>query len=219
MYHGYWDTYIESKGCLPESRKGASLNLLGNKLYLFGGMSRQTFGDMKIFDIDSRIWSIVPSQQKKEPDARLYHTMMPYNSKFILFGGGSEYMPNLKMRTSFNDIWLFCTWRHEWERRQPTGMPPKKRMSHVTSILGSMMVIHGGKSTEAKILLDDFQIYDIDSNEWIKVKVTQNGATVISDSKYGNESAFDEEDFLKKQQKIGQRAGHCMTAVFDLYFY
>ena len=40
---------------------------------------------------------------------------------------------------------------------------------------------HGGFSTEGKIMLDDFNLYDIEQNRWLNVTVTMNGNEVKSD--------------------------------------
>ena len=53
--------------------------------------------------------------------------------------------------------------------------------------------IHGGMNTEAKIVLDDFNLYDLDINQWIRVKVMLNGQVIESDAKYGTGECYDEE--------------------------
>ena len=52
IYHGYWDTINETSGCLPESRKGASMNMINNEIYIFGGFSRDTYNDLKVLNIN-----------------------------------------------------------------------------------------------------------------------------------------------------------------------
>ena len=59
IFHGYWESINENRGCLPDSRKGATMNLIGNRLYVFGGLSRDTYNDIKIFNFDRRKWNIV----------------------------------------------------------------------------------------------------------------------------------------------------------------
>ena len=51
IFHGYWDCITDVKGCIPESRKGSSMNLVSNEVYVFGGFSRDTYNDMKVFDL------------------------------------------------------------------------------------------------------------------------------------------------------------------------
>jgi N-acetylneuraminic acid mutarotase len=49
----------ESKGSLPEARKGATMNIINNQLYVFGGFSRDTFNDLKVFDLTTNKWNDV----------------------------------------------------------------------------------------------------------------------------------------------------------------
>ena len=134
--------------------------------------------------------------------------MVQIDNNLGLFGGGGVYMSKLKMRSSFNDIWVFDTSILKWKKREASGIPPKKRMSHAYSIAGSLMMIHGGMNTEAKIVLDDFNLYDFDINQWIKVKVTLNGQLIESDPKYGTGEIYDEDLQKKQDNLIGSRFGH-----------
>ena len=115
IFHGYWDCITDVKGCIPESRKGASMNLVSNEVYIFGGFSRDTYNDMKVFDLTTNKWREVDtSAMRVIPDPRVSHTMVNYNNSLVLFGGGGRYMPNLKMMPSYNDIWKFDTERIMW---------------------------------------------------------------------------------------------------------
>ena len=101
--------------------------------------------------------------------------MVEYDGNLALFGGGGEYMQKLKMRSSFNDIWVFDTKLLKWFKKEGSGIPPKKRMQHAATILGSLKMIHGGINTESKLVLDDFNLFDLDINRWVKVKITMDG--------------------------------------------
>jgi hypothetical protein len=63
VHHGFWETISESRGLIPESRMGATLTKVGSKLVLFGGMSRHTFSDVKVFNLDCRMWTPVDPQR------------------------------------------------------------------------------------------------------------------------------------------------------------
>ena len=193
IYHGYWETINENKGCLPDARKGATMNMIGSSIYVFGGLSRETYNDIKIFELDHRKWKAVSYEGMKVPEARIHHSMVNFDNNLALFGGGGAYMSKLKMRSSYNDIWVFDTRQLRWIKREGSGIPPKKRMSHAFSIAGSLMMIHGGMNTEAKIVLDDFNLYDLELNHWLKVKVMLNGNVIESDAKYGTGECYDEE--------------------------
>lgn len=110
IFHGYWDCLQETSGCLPEARKGTSINIIKNQLYVFGGFARNTFNDLKIFDMTMNRWEEAKTEASRViPDPRVSHTMTSYNDKLILFGGAGAYLKNLHMMPSYNDIWELDT--------------------------------------------------------------------------------------------------------------
>ena len=109
MYHGYWDIIEEKSGCIPDSRKGFSMNIVDNDIYVFGGFARDTFNNLKRFNIKQGRWSDVEMKTLAKPYPRNCHTVVKYESKLVLFGGGGAYMPKLRMTPSYNDIWIFET--------------------------------------------------------------------------------------------------------------
>ena len=215
IYHGYWDAINDVHGCLPESRKGASMNLVNNEIYVFGGFSRDTYNDLKCFNINTSKWrEVQPKTSRAIPDPRVSHTMVNFQNKMVLFGGGGAYMPNLHMMPSFNDIWCFDTDKDTWTKLEGSGIPPKKRMFHTASCLGSLMLIHGGYSSEGKIILGDFNLFDIEVHKWIKTRVIMNGKVIESEAQYG--MTIDSEDSdAPKMRTIGARMGHCLSTVFQ----
>lgn len=215
MNFGYWDCISDIKGCLPESRKGASLNLVGNELYIFGGFSRVTYDDLKIFDIFSSKWrEVETSTMRVIPEPRVSHTMVNYNTSLILFGGGGAYIPKLHMMPSFNDIWMFETERMHWSKLEGSGIPPKKRMGHVSSMLGSLMLVHGGYNSESKLVLDDFNLFDVEEHKWIKTRVIMDGKVIESEAQYSSTIDTDDSE-VAKLNIIGARMGHCIATVFQ----
>ena len=93
--------------------------------------------------------------------------MIAYDDRLFLFGGSGAYIPSAKMKASFNDLWCFNTNSEIWSQMYTEGDTPKKRMSHVASRLGCIMMIHGGFSSVGKVILDDFNLYDIELNRWL----------------------------------------------------
>ena len=117
--------------------------------------------------------------------------MIAYGDKLLLFGGSGPYIPSVKMRASYNDLWSFDTKTDLWTQIEAEGNVLKKRINHVASRLGCIMMTHGGFSTEAKIMLDDFSLYDIEQNRWLNVTVQMNGHEVKSDCSYGTSETMD----------------------------
>ena len=213
IQHGYWDAINETSGCLPESRKGATMNMINNEIYIFGGFSRDTYNDLKVLNISHNHWREVHTQSRVLPDPRNCHTMINYGKKLVLFGGGGAYMPNLHMMPSYNDIWMFDTDKITWDKLEGSGIPPKKRLYHTASCLGSLMLIHGGYSSEGKITLSDFNLFDVEEHKWVKTRVIMNGKVIESSELYG--MTLDSEDSdAPRLQTIGARKGHCLVTVF-----
>ena len=61
--------------------------------------------------------------------------------------------------------------REKWLEEPDIHNPPKKRMNHSASIMGCIMMVHGGFSTEAKQVLDDYQLFDIEAMQWIDTRI------------------------------------------------
>lgn len=97
------------------------------------------------------------------PEARYSHTMCNYEENLFLFGGAGAYLAECKMRLSYNEVFKFDTYSAKWTRLHDVGtFVPKKRMSHVAAVFGSFMLVHGGFNTEGKIVLDDFNLFDLE---------------------------------------------------------
>jgi len=59
MIYGLWQV-MNQQGSLPHSREGGSASIIGSTLYLFGGFSRDVFGDFRTYDVYSGQWRILP---------------------------------------------------------------------------------------------------------------------------------------------------------------
>lgn len=156
------------------------MNLVNSEIYVFGGFSRDIYNDLKVLSIRDNHWRDVHTESRVIPDPRNCHTMVNYGNKLVLFGGGGAYMPNLHMIPCFNDIWFYETDQNLWQKLEGSGIPPKKRMSHAASVLGSLMLIHGGYSCEGKITLADFNLFDIEVHKWIRTRIIMKGKVIES---------------------------------------
>ena len=59
LFHGFWDCATDDKGSIPDSREGAAIAMVDNTIYLFGGFSREIYNDTRLYDVDTRTWSIL----------------------------------------------------------------------------------------------------------------------------------------------------------------
>ena len=151
MLVGYWDSIADTRGCLPDSREGSTVAMVGSTIYVFGGFSRDIYNDTRAYDQGTKTWKLIQYEPgQRVPDKRQNHTMIAYDNKLILFGGSGPYMPSVKMRASYNDLWSFNTTTEQWSYVDAAGEAPKKRLSHAAARLGCIMMTHGGFSTEGK---------------------------------------------------------------------
>lgn len=74
--------------------------------------------------------------------------MISYENKLVIFGGAGPYINSIKMRLSYNDVHIFDPIKENWLKEGDMEDSPLKRMSHSCSIIGSVMMIHGGFNTE-----------------------------------------------------------------------
>ena len=173
---GIWEVKA-STGSLPDAREGLTAAMLPNdNLYMFGGFSRGLYNDIRTVNVTTQKWEMIQTPYNTSPEPRFAHTMIAYDKKLVVFGGAGNYMQSIKMRVSFNDLYIFDTRREEWIRvpeKNPAlesdyVEPPKKRMSHAAGNLGCIMLIHGGYTTEQKKVLDDFKLFDVEEARWIE---------------------------------------------------
>lgn len=163
---------VKSYGSMPDSREGTSACIIDNSLYLFGGFSRDIYNDMRVLDLNKLRWRLISLPYNK-PSERFNHSMIAYKNKLVLFGGAGSYIQSIKMRLNYNDIQVFDTQKECWLDPPDIEGAPRKRMSHSTSTLGCMMLVHGGFSTESRKVLDDFNLFDLKLMKWIDTKVYQ----------------------------------------------
>lgn len=44
-------------------------------------------------------------------------------------------------------------------------------MHHAAAVLGGIMLVMGGVNTEAKTVMDDFNLFDFQSESWLEVRM------------------------------------------------
>jgi hypothetical protein len=110
-----------------------------------------------------------------EPDARTSHSLVAYRESVVLFGGAGEFVKSCSLRKGFNDLWIFNTKKSnkEWRRVNDEGFVPKKRMQHAAGVIGGVMLISAGYNTEARVVMDDFCMFDFRLGAWIPCEMSK----------------------------------------------
>lgn len=159
-------------GPRPSGRYGHTLNILGSKIYIFGGQVEGFFfNDLVAFDLNSLQsatsgWEIlIPntkegtvSSQGPSPPARTNHSIVTWNDKLYLFGGTDGL-------NWFNDVWTYDPRTNSWTELDCIGYIPVAREGHAAALVNDTMYIFGGRTREG-VDLGDLAAFRISSRRW-----------------------------------------------------
>ncbi|PYH95560.1 hypothetical protein BO71DRAFT_200839 [Aspergillus ellipticus CBS 707.79] len=158
-------------GPRPSGRYGHTLNMLGSKLYVFGGqVEGYFFNDLVAFDLNqlqnpTNKWEFLIRNSHEggpppgqSPPARTNHSIVSFNDKLYLFGGtnGLQW---------FNDVWCYDPRANSWSQLDCVGFIPTPREGHAAAIVNDVMYIFGGRTDEG-IDLGDLAAFRISTRRW-----------------------------------------------------
>ncbi|KAI9769361.1 MAG: hypothetical protein M1840_004062 [Geoglossum simile] len=158
-------------GSRPRGRYGHTLNILGSKIYIFGGQVEGSFfNDLVAFDLNglqasNNQWEfLVPNSTDERPPAgdippaRTNHTVISWNDKLFLFGGTNGFQ-------WFNDVWSYDPRSNLWTQLDCIGYIPTAREGHAAALVNDVMYIFGGRSEDGSDL-GDLASFRISSRRW-----------------------------------------------------
>lgn len=137
----------------PCPRLGHSFTMVGDKIYLFGGLANESedpknnipkyLNDLYTLEIrgNQLIWDL-PTTYGENPPPRESHTAVAYTCKrtnkcsLVIYGGMSG--------CRLGDLWMLDTDTMVWTRPQALGPAPLPRSLHSSTLLGSRMYVFGG---------------------------------------------------------------------------
>lgn len=161
------------QGPRPTGRYGHTLNILGSKIYIFGGQVEGFFfNDLVAFDLNSlqssaSRWEVLlpntkdgslTSPQGRAPPARTNHSIVTWNDKLYLFGGTDGV-------SWFNDVWTYDPRSNSWSELDCIGYIPVAREGHSATLVNDTMYIFGGRTQEG-VDLGDLAAFRISSRRW-----------------------------------------------------
>jgi len=168
---------VKPTGNLPPSRTNHSAVAVGSRMFIFGGMYKDTtlgndklvfLNDMYMLESNSQIpmWTRVV-QKGEIPSPRCGHRMVTFGSLLVLFGGGCGEQWDLK----FSDVYVFDTNTFEWMKPKVTGQAPVCTFT-VTFSVGVFLFVFGGQSFTDNNLTSELYCLDTVSMTWNKVVTT-----------------------------------------------
>ncbi|XP_039282665.1 host cell factor 1-like [Nilaparvata lugens] len=195
----------------PCPRLGHSFTLIGNKVYLFGGLANDSddpknnipryLNDLYTLDLksnNSTAWEL-PQTYGTSPSPRESHTACAYTdskgvSKLVIFGGMSG--------CRLGDLWILDIETMAWNRPTVFGKTPLPRSLHTATVIGSKMYVFGGW---VPLVLDDVKVATHEK-EW---KCTNQLASLNLESMWWEELIIETEE----ENIPRARAGHCAVGV------
>jgi N-acetylneuraminic acid mutarotase len=172
-FNVYWQDRT-AEGHKPEAREGAAIVVINRRVFLFGGLSRDLYNDVRELRVEDWTWSQMQVSEGRDlpPEPRLGHVMLPYKHYLVIYGGCGMFDKTLRMRQCYSRVHVFDTGtfyaeRATWRTCKPLGEQPEARRNHAAVIIGSSCLIYGGVSSNGK-LLDDLHILNAEAMHWLK---------------------------------------------------
>lgn len=145
---------------------GASLTVVNDAIYIFGGFDQYTD---EVFNALYRLsqrggtyhWDRIIYTKGRPPAKRYDHSTTLWNkSKLIIFGGYGEEDGNF-----LDDIAVLDLETMTWEHPETNGFRPEGRVRHSATIFNDKLYIAGGLSAH-EIFADNLLVLDLVTWEW-----------------------------------------------------
>ncbi|KAF9902417.1 hypothetical protein EC991_004964 [Linnemannia zychae] len=182
-------------GDIPPPLVGATMTIVDDKLFLFGGrliQNRQMTNSLYVLNLSDFHWqnvseivNVAPKRAIGDPGAedenemgappteRYFHSANAYKSTIVIFGGmgpsssgSSEGQP--QDLVVFDDIKILDLELLQWRQVRIPSSPhaPKPRYAHLSSVSGNKLVIIGGQDINNQYI-EEVSVLDLDSLQWI----------------------------------------------------
>jgi len=148
---------IYPTGELPEARQGHTMVSIGDKIYLYGGMSydKSIFNHISVYDVEQQ-W--VKEKPVYAPPVRHHHKAIAYENKMYIFFGCGE-------TQKYNDTWYYNTVTKEWTEINVPEPRPAARSQCSGVLIGNMIWFFGGLDQDENIL-NDLWAYNLSDGAW-----------------------------------------------------
>mmetsp|Transcript_10166 Transcript_10166/g.13986 ORF Transcript_10166/g.13986 Transcript_10166/m.13986 type:complete len:343 (-) Transcript_10166:92-1120(-) len=175
---------ISCSGEIPGPRYGHSAQILGSRMFLFGGKGPNSIVYKDVYFLDLVEWVWVPVKAiSASPLARFFHAAEVVGRKIVIHGGwdGSEV---------FNDTWIFNTDSFVWIQPKTTGFGPSARYGHTMTLTadGRLLLFGGMSFAESGMpkYNEDVRQLDTDNMIWTRPRISGHVPT----GRYGHTSTL-----------------------------
>lgn len=149
---GFWKVR-RVYGCRPTCRESPTVACFQGKFYFFGGYGVDRMNDLWCLSMqDEELgtggcnWTAIHPLGSRVPAKRYGHCMAVNGNNIYAFGGSSEFIAGLKMRTVLNDIWKYSVEENRWDELEAAAANGASRMYAASCVFGDLWFVHGGNS-------------------------------------------------------------------------
>ncbi|KAF8936243.1 hypothetical protein BGZ58_004413 [Dissophora ornata] len=182
-------------GDIPPPLVGATMTILDDKLYLFGGrliQTRHMTNSLYILHLEEFRWenvseivNVMPTklpvgdpgaedenEMSAPPAERYFHSANSYKNLIVFFGGMGPSPTSTDIEQQdlvvFDDIKVLDLEFLQWRQVRIPSSPyaPKPRYAHLSSVSGNKLVVIGGQDI-ANQYIEEINVLDLDSWQWV----------------------------------------------------
>ncbi|GIL92711.1 hypothetical protein Vretifemale_20168 [Volvox reticuliferus] len=159
---------LMAPGCKLLPRSGATLTVVGDRVYLFGGtepVSGVCFNELKVLDPATWTWSDVEPQGTL-PAPRHSHCSGCLAETCLIVYGGAGYQGPMQ------DLWIYNTLQNAWSRPTVSGDQPQAREMHTGCMVDTTtLLVYGGRGSNFKVCCDA-ALFDAQQMKWTAIEPT-----------------------------------------------
>jgi hypothetical protein len=148
---------------------------VGGSYFLFGGEGTHLRNNVRAFHPTSNPrwdrFAIDDASTEVPPEGRFGHTANAFKHWLIVYGGmGRDKRDCPINRLCFPLVHVLDTHRRRWLNWKPNGYMPEGRRNHGSVVIGSTMIIFGGRNHYDQIL-NDIVCIDLERVQWFYPKI------------------------------------------------
>lgn len=146
-YNFYWyKPELKDEDIRPKGREGATLTVIGEKAYLYGGLSTGIMKELHVYNLNKNKWKIPGVVGEVPRQGRSGHSAVGIKSSLWIFGGETEAPSNATYRVCLNNMIVYNTALGQWNTVQARSIkePIAPRRNHAACVYDQIMVVYGG---------------------------------------------------------------------------
>eukprot|EP01027_Heterolobosea_sp_BB2_P015263 GEZU01021859.1.p1 GENE.GEZU01021859.1~~GEZU01021859.1.p1 ORF type:complete len:905 (+),score=277.98 GEZU01021859.1:97-2811(+) len=153
-------------GSAPVGREGPACEILGDKMYVFGGRSginpNSYHNDMFVLELESMRWT--NSQPEGKASALVGHSMTKVGEKLYIFGGKSG------LWSHSNEVYVYDPKQDTIRTIKTKGPSPSGRQGHSAVAIDNKIYFYGGFDGTKR--LNDLFVFDTETDTWSQIHAT-----------------------------------------------